>query len=54
MNKNDAIYSIKNKYNYIPSGNILTDNITLKIMFVIPMIILIIGYAVWRHRKNKK
>lgn len=54
MDKNDAIYSIKNKYNYVPSGNILTDNITLKIMFVIPMVILIIGYVVWRYRKNKK
>ena len=54
MDKNDAIYSVKNKYNYVPSGNILTDNIALKVMFVIPMIILIVGYVVWRHRKNKK
>ena len=50
----DAIYSAKNQYNLVPSVNILTDNITLKIMFVIPMIILFVGYIVWRHRKNKK
>lgn len=53
-NNFDAVYSAKNQYNLVPSVNILKDNITLKVIFVVPMIILFVGYVVWRHRKNKK
>ena len=53
-NNFDAVYSAKNQYNLVPSVNILTDNITLKVIFVVPMIILFVGYVVWRYRKNKK
>lgn len=53
-NQNNSIYLSKNKYNLVPSRCLLTDKITLKIIFVIPMIIVLAGYVVWRHRKNKK
>ena len=53
-NNTEAIYSVKKSNNLVPSINILTDNITLKIIFIIPMIILFVGFIVWRHRKNKK
>lgn len=54
INNNDIIMNKKVHYNLIPSSNLLMDGITLKIIFIIPMIIIFIGYFVWRHRKNKK
>lgn len=53
-NSQNAIYSAKRKYNIVPSINILNDRITLKIIFFIPVLILFIGFIVWKHRKNKK
>lgn len=50
----DTVYIQKNHYNIVPSTNIITDGITLKIIFVIPLIVIFIGYFVWRYRKNKK
>ena len=50
----DIIYVQKKHYNMVPSSNIITDGITLKIIFAIPLIIIFIGYFVWRYRKNKK
>ncbi len=54
VDNEDTIVSRKAHYDLVPSSNLVTDGITLKIVFIIPMIILFIGYAVWRHRKNKK
>lgn len=53
-NNSDSVYSAKSKYHLVPSVNILTDGITLKIIFIIPMIVIIVGFAIWRYRKNKK
>ena len=54
IDSDEIEFKNKSKYNMVPSINILLDGITLKIIFIIPMIILIIGYFVWRYRKNKK
>lgn len=54
INNDGMSFESKSKYDLVPSINILTDGITLKVIFVIPMIIIIIGYFVWRYRKNKK
>ena len=53
-NNSESIYISKSKYNLVPSKAILTDKITLKIIFIIPMIVVVLGYIVWKHRKNKK
>lgn len=50
----DTIINRKKHFDSVPSVSLLKDGITLKLIFVIPMIIVIIGYVVWRHRKNKK
>lgn len=50
----DTVYVQKRHYSMVPSSNIITDGITLKIIFVIPLTIIFIGYFVWRYRKNKK
>ena len=49
----DTIILRKKHYNTIPSISILKDGITLKLMFVLPMIVLFTGYIVWRRRKNR-
>ncbi|MBQ3407697.1 MAG: Gldg family protein [Clostridia bacterium] len=53
INSENTVFYTKTKYNIMPSANLLTDGITLKIIFVIPMLIILIGYIVWKHRKNK-
>lgn len=50
----DSIISRKKYNNNIPSVKITKDGITLKIIFGLPLIILFIGYFVWRSRKYKK
>lgn len=54
INNNDIVMSKKVHYDLVPSSNLLTDGITLKIIFIIPMIIIFLGYFVWKNRKNKK
>lgn len=52
-NKN-TIMARKKHYDTVPGVGLLKDGITLKIIFIIPVIIIAIGFIVWRHRKNKK
>jgi len=49
----DHIFYKKSKFNVIPAKGIISDGITLKIIFGIPMFVLFIGYIIWRYRKNK-
>lgn len=51
---NDTVIKRKRHYNSVPSINLLKDGITLKLVFVLPMIIIFIGYFVWRYRRNMK
>lgn len=51
---NNSIISRKKYNNNIPSVKITKDGVTLKIIFGLPLIVLFVGYFVWRFRKYKK
>ena len=54
LDDDNITYNKKIRSEVVPAVGILKDGITLKVIFIIPIIVLIIGYAVWRYRKNKK
>lgn len=54
VQNDNSIISRKKYNNNVPSVKITKDGITLKIIFGLPLIILFIGYFVWRSRKYKK
>lgn len=54
VQNSDSIISRKKYNNNVPSVKITKDGITLKIIFGLPLIILFVGYFVWRFRKYKK
>ena len=51
---NNSVLIRKLHYDTIPTIGLLENNINIQIMFGLPMIIIIVGYIVWRARRNKK
>ena len=54
INDNNRVFIRKKSLENIPTLKLLQSNIFIEIIFAIPMIIIIIGYIVWRIRKSKK
>ena len=54
INDNNRILIRKHNLENIPTLKFLQSNVLVKIIFAIPMMIIIIGYIVWRIRKSKK
>ena len=51
---NNSVLIRKQHYDNIPTIDLLKNNTNIKIMFSLPIIIIIAGYIVWRIRRNKK
>ena len=51
---NNSVLIRKQHYDNIPTIDLLNNNANVQIMFIIPMIIIVAGYIVWRIRRNKK
>ena len=54
INNDNRVFIRKNSLESIPTLKFIQSSICVQTIFVIPMIIIIIGYIVWRIRKSKK
>lgn len=55
LTKNDDVVLLRKKYNdSIPTAKMLKNKGIVEMIFGMPMLIIIVGYIVWRTRKNKK
>lgn len=53
-NNTDSLILRKKYYNNIPTLNLLKSSTIVELLFGLPMIIIFIGYIVWRMRRNKR
>ena len=51
---NNSVMIRKLQYDYIPTIDFIRNNVNIELLFGIPFLLIIVGYIIWRVRKNKK